>query len=158
MSIVSLSLPSCLSLPLVLAVSLSLSSCRLYYFPPLVLLIPFRPFLLLIPLHRIPSRHIMRYVYLKVITSHHVLQVPPYSCLFLSFPFLSSSAPSLIFFLYVIHEYYLAKLAKSLEGPEGCLEAPALLLVCAPKVEGSACGLAVPEEPVPDRNRDLRFP
>jgi hypothetical protein len=64
----------------------------------------------------------------------------------------------LIFFLYVIHEYYLAKLAKSLEGPEGCLEAPALLLVCAPKVEGSACGLAVPEEPVPDRNRDLRFP
>jgi hypothetical protein len=108
--------------------------------------------------HHITSRHIMHYVYLKVITSCATGASLFLSLPLLSSPFLSSYAPSLIFFLYVIHEYYLAKLAKSLEGPEGCLEAPALLLVCAPKVEGSACGLAVPEEPVPDRNRDLRFP
>lgn len=54
--------------------------------------------------------------------------------------------------------YYLAKLANSFEGPDDCFAVPALLLVWAPKVEGSECGLAVPEDPVPERNLDLRLP
>ena len=108
--------------------------------------------------HTAEPHHVTSHHALRLSEGHHITSCASGASLFLSLPFLSSSAPSLIFFLYVIHEYYLAKLAKSLEGPEGCLEAPALLLVCAPKVEGSACGLAVPEEPVPDRNRDLRFP